>query len=202
MAILYLPRKIVAFKDFMSSLVEGFKIMVPAVAVLIFAWTLKGLVEQLNIATFVTGIFNSSSAATIFLPVIVFLVACILGFSTGTSWGTMGILIPIIVPMCANIPTTMTICIAAIMAGAVCGDHISPISDTTIMSSSGAQSNHINHVETQMQYAVVVIAVTAVSYIIAGIVQAWYISLPIAIALMVGTILAIRAYEKKKATAK
>ncbi len=199
MALLYIPRKIITAREYMNSLVEGFKVMIPAITVLIFAWTLKGLVDQLNIAHFVQSIFDSNSSVSIFLPLIVFLIACVLGFSTGTSWGTMGILIPIIVPMCSSMPTIMTICISASMAGAVCGDHISPISDTTIMSSAGAQSNHINHVETQMEYAIPVIVVSAVSYVIAGIVKSWYIALPIAIVLMLAVILALSAISKKKA---
>ena len=191
MAIMYIPRKVVSAREFINCLVEGFKVMIPAITVLIFAWTLKGLVDQLSIGTFVQGIFSNSTAVSIFLPVAIFLVACLLGFSTGTSWGTMGILIPIIVPMCASMPEVMTICISATMAGAVCGDHISPISDTTIMSSAGAQCNHINHVETQMQYAVPVIAVSAVSFIIAGAVKHWYIALPISIVIMLAVIMVL-----------
>ena len=189
MAIMYIPRKVVSAREFINCLVEGFKVMIPAITVLIFAWTLKGLVDQLSIGTFVQGIFSNSTAVSIFLPVAIFLVAC--RFSTGTSWGTMGILIPIIVPMCASMPEVMTICISATMAGAVCGDHISPISDTTIMSSAGAQCNHINHVETQMQYAVPVIAVSAVSFIIAGAVKHWYIALPISIVIMLAVIMVL-----------
>ncbi len=201
MAILYIPRRIVGAREFMSCLVDGFKIMIPAITVLIFAWTLKGLVDQLSIGTFVQGLFRNSTALSVFLPVAVFLIACILGFSTGTSWGTMGILIPIIVPMCASVPDVMTICISATMAGAVCGDHISPISDTTIMSSAGAQCNHINHVETQMQYTMPVIAVSAVSYIIAGAVKQWYIALPISIVMMLAVILVLYKVSNSKKAA-
>ena len=198
MAILYIPRKIVGAREFMNCLVEGFKVMIPAITVLIFAWTLKGLVDQLDIGSFVQGLFQNSTALSVFLPVAVFLVACLLGFSTGTSWGTMGILIPIVVPMCASVPDVMTICISATMAGAVCGDHISPISDTTIMSSAGAQCNHINHVETQMQYAIPVIVVSAVSFIIAGAVKQWYIALPISIALMLAVIMVLYKVSNSK----
>ena len=198
MAILYIPRKIVGAREFMNCLVEGFKVMIPAITVLIFAWTLKGLVDQLDIGSFVQGLFQNSTALSVFLPVAVFLVACLLGFSTGTSWGTMGILIPIVVPMCASVPDVMTICISATMAGAVCGDHISPISDTTIMSSAGAQCNHINHVETQMQYAIPVIAVSAVSFIVAGAVKQWYIALPISIVLMLAVIMVLYKVSNSK----
>ena len=198
MAIMYIPRKVVSAREFINCLVEGFKVMIPAITVLIFAWTLKGLVDQLSIGTFVQGIFSNSTAVSIFLPVAIFLVACLLGFSTGTSWGTMGILIPIIVPMCASMPEVMTICISATMAGAVCGDHLSPISDTTIMSSAGAQCNHINHVETQMQYAIPVIAVSAVSFIIAGAVKHWYIALPISIVIMLAVIMVLYKVSNNK----
>lgn len=201
MALMYIPRGIVKFKDFMDSLTEGFKLMVPALIVLTLAWTLKGLVDQLDIAGFVTGVFGTSTAFNVFMPLIMFAISIFLGFSTGTSWGTMGIMIPIAVPMCFNSPTTMVICVASIMAGCVCGDHISPISDTTIMSSTGAQSNHLNHVQTQMQYAFVVIAVCVVGYIIAGVTQSALITLPISIVLLLIILQIIRKIEKKKAAA-
>ncbi|MCU6760882.1 Malate-2H(+)/Na(+)-lactate antiporter [uncultured Roseburia sp.] len=198
MLFMYVPRKIVKFQDFMGSLVEGFKLMVPALLVLTLAWTLKGLVDQLDVAAFVTGIFGQGAAFNAFMPLAMFAISIFLGFSTGTSWGTMGIMIPIAVPMCYNAPTTMVICVAAIMAGCVCGDHVSPISDTTIMSSTGAQSNHINHVQTQMQYAAVVVAVCVVGYIISGLTQSWLISLPVSIVILLAVLLFINAKEKRK----
>ncbi len=201
MLIMYVPRKIVKFGDFMSCLPEGFKLMVPALLVLTLAWTLKGLVDQLDIASFVTGIFGTGTAFNVFMPLAMFAISIFLGFSTGTSWGTMGIMIPIAVPMCYNAPTTMIICVAAIMAGCVCGDHVSPISDTTIMSSTGAQSNHINHVQTQMQYAGVVVGVCVVGYIIAGLTQSWVITLPVSIALLLVVLVIIHMAEKKKGAA-
>lgn len=201
MAILYLPRKIISASYFADSIVDGFKVMVPSISVLILAWTLKGMVDQLDVASFVTGVFANNTALAALMPLLMFIVACFLGFSTGTSWGTMGIMIPIAVPMFYGDSSMLTISIAAIMAGAVCGDHISPISDTTIMSSAGAQCNHINHVSTQMQYAFVIIAVSAVTYLLAGFVHEWYIVLPIGLILTVVTLLAIRAVTAKKQNA-
>ena len=155
MAVLYLPRKVITFKGFMDSLTEGFKLMVPAVTVLVFAWSLKGVGDALGIAAFVEGLVGSNASASIVIPALMFAVAIFLAFSTGTSWGTFAILVPIVVALFesgANMEM-MIISVSAVLAGAVCGDHISPISDTTVMSSAGAQSNHINHVSTQMQYA-------------------------------------------------
>ncbi|MBP3372761.1 MAG: Na+/H+ antiporter NhaC family protein [Clostridia bacterium] len=198
MAILYLPRKIVSFDFFAESIVDGFKVMVPSVSVLILAWTLKGLVDQLDVATYVNTLFKANSGLASFMPMLMFLVACFLGFSTGTSWGTMGILIPVAVPMFYENPQMMIIAIAAILAGSVCGDHISPISDTTIMSSAGAQCNHLNHVGTQMQYAMVMIVISAVMYLISGFVPQWQITLPLGIVLTVVVLFVLRAISNKK----
>lgn len=169
MLFLYLPRKVVTFKGFMESFVEGFKLMIPAIGILIFAWTLKGMGDALQIGTFVESIVGTSASASLFLPAVLFVVAVFLAFSTGTSWGTFAILVPIAIAMFpgADHLEMMIIAVSAVLAGAVCGDHISPISDTTVMSSAGAQSNHINHVTTQMQYAAVVAVVCIISYIIA-----------------------------------
>ena len=197
MAIMYLPRKIIAWDFFADCLVDGFKVMVPSVSVLILAWTLKGMVDQLDIATFVNTVFAANSSLAAFMPMFMFLVACFLGFSTGTSWGTMGIMIPIAVPMFYSDSSMLTISIAAIMAGAVCGDHISPISDTTIMSSTGAQCNHLNHVATQMQYAIVIIAISAVMYLLAGFVHEWYIVLPIGIVVTLAALFFLRSWSAK-----
>ena len=169
--------------------------MVPAILILTFAWTLKAMTDSLGAAEYVANVMQSAAGGLLnFLPAIIFLVGCFLAFATGTSWGTFGILIPIVVDAFqATNPTLMTIAISACMAGAVCGDHCSPISDTTIMASAGAQCEHVNHVTTQLPYAVTAAAVSFVSYIIAGFVQSAWIALPIAIALMVATMFVIRA---------
>ncbi|WP_432628792.1 Na+/H+ antiporter NhaC family protein [Brotaphodocola sp.] len=176
---LYLPRKVITFKDFMGSFVEGFKLMIPAIGILIFAWTLKGMGDALEIGTFVENAVGASASASLLLPAILFLVAIFLAFSTGTSWGTFAILVPIAIAMFPGTDKLemMIISVSAVLAGAVCGDHVSPISDTTVMSSAGAQSNHINHVTTQMQYAAVVAVVCFIGYIIAGVSQSWWIAL-------------------------
>ena len=198
MALLYLPRKVVSFKEFMNSLVEGAKLMLPAILILTFAWTLKGMGDNLGIADFVNGTVGSNATASIFIPAIMFGIALFLAFSTGTSWGTFSILVPIVVSMFAGADDKMmVIAVSAVLAGAVCGDHVSPISDTTIMSSSGAQSNHINHVSTQMQYAMVVAVVCVIGYIIAGICKNWLITLLLSAALLVAVLLFINAREKK-----
>ena len=194
MLILYLPRKVVTFKGFMDSLAEGFKLMVPAVTILIFAWSLKGVGDALGLADFVGHIVGDNASASIFIPVVMFAAAVFLSFSTGTSWGTFAILVPIATAMFAGGADLemMVISVSSVLAGAVCGDHISPISDTTVMSSAGAQSNHINHVSTQMQYAAVVAAVCLVGYVIAGIVHIWWVVLGISLLLLTGVLLVIR----------
>lgn len=170
MMLLYLPRKVVDFKGFMESLVEGFKLMIPAITILIFAWSLKGIGDAMGLAEFVGGIVGENASASIFIPVVLFAVAIFLSFSTGTSWGTFAILVPIATGMFAGNTSLemMIISVSAVLAGAVCGDHVSPISDTTVMSSAGAQSNHLNHVSTQMQYAAIVAGVCMVGYIYCG----------------------------------
>ncbi|HIU26362.1 MAG TPA: Na+/H+ antiporter NhaC family protein [Candidatus Copromorpha excrementigallinarum] len=192
--IFYMARRLLSFKECMACVPEGFKAMVPAILILTFAWTLKAMTDSLGAADFV-GDFMSTSASSLmsFLPAIIFLVGCCLAFATGTSWGTFGILIPIVVSVFAGADDTMMIMsISAAMAGAVCGDHCSPISDTTIMASAGAQCNHINHVNTQLPYAITVAAVSFVSYIIAGFIKIIWIALPIAVVLMFLTLLVIR----------
>ena len=187
------------FSVFMSGLVDGFKLMVPAVTVLIFAWTLKGVGDVLEIGTFVGGAVGSHAAASLLAPAIMFLVALFLGFSTGTSWGTFAILVPIVVSLFsgANLEM-MIISVSAVLAGAVCGDHVSPISDTTIMSSAGAQCNHINHVQTQMQYAMVVAGVCVIGYIIAAVCKNWIIALVASLAILIGALYLIRWLLDKK----
>ena len=204
---LYLPRKVITFKDFMGSFVEGFKLMIPAIGILIFAWTLKGMGDALEIGTFVENAVGASASASLLLPAILFLVAIFLAFSTGTSWGTFAILVPIAIAMFPGTDKLemMIISVSAVLAGAVCGDHVSPISDTTVMSSAGAQSNHINHVTTQMQYAAVVAVVCFIGYIIAGVSQSWWIALgsSLVILLVVLTVMKrlFAAREKKRVAA-
>ena len=191
--IFYMVRRVLSFKECMSALPEGFKAMVPAILILTMAWSLKSMTDSLGAAPYVEALVKGSAAGLMnFLPAIVFLVGCVLAFASGTSWGTFGILIPIVVDAFAADQTMMIIAISACMAGAVCGDHCSPISDTTIMASAGAQSNHINHVNTQLPYAITVAAVSFVTYIVAGFVKTAWISLPVGIVLMVATLFVIR----------
>ena len=200
MMILYLPRKVVTFKGFMDSFVEGFKMMIPAIAILIFAWSLKGMGDALEISTFVKNIVGSNTSASVILPAILFVVAVFLSFSTGTSWGTFAILVPIAIAMFPGSENLqmMIISVSAVLAGAVCGDHISPISDTTVMSSAGAQSNHINHVTTQMQYAAVVAVISFIGYIIAGFIHIWWVVLGISLVLLLVTLTVIKKISEGK----
>ena len=192
---LYQVRRVLKFSECMACIPEGFKSMVPAILILSFAWTLKAMTDSLGADVYVATVVASNARSFLnFLPAIIFIVGCFLAFATGTSWGTFGILIPIVVAVFENSnPDLMIISISACMAGAVCGDHCSPISDTTIMASAGAQCEHVNHVTTQLPYAVTAAAVSFISYIIAGFVQSAWIALPIAIALMVVTMFVIRA---------
>lgn len=197
--ILYLSRRVISFKDFMDSVPEGGKLMMPAVIILVLAWTLKGMTDQLGIGDFIAATVNLNSGMIRFVPVIIFLIAIFIAFSSGTSWGTFAILVPIVVNMFAGSDETMmVISISAVLAGAVCGDHVSPISDTTIMSSSGAQCNHINHVQTQMQYAAVVIAACVIGYVIAGFTKNWWITLILSLAILTTILILIRKYTDRK----
>ena len=198
-AILYLPRKIMNYKEFFNALSDGFKAMVPAMLILTFAWTLSGVTGQMGATVFVAEfVRTSASHMANFLPAIVFLIGTGLAFATGTSWGTFGVLLPIV---CSVFPSgeLMVIAVAACLAGAVCGDHCSPISDTTIMASTGGQCDHINHVNTQLPYALTCAGVSFVGYIIAGFVQNAWIVLPISLAMMFITLLIIKATQKKTA---
>ena len=196
--VFYAVRKVLRFSDSMACIPEGFKAMVPAILILTFAWTLKAMTDSLGAAPFVASVMNSAAGGLMnLLPAIIFLVGCFLAFATGTSWGTFGILIPIVVAVFQGTnETMMIISISACMAGAVCGDHCSPISDTTIMASAGAQCNHVNHVSTQLPYAMTVAAVSCITYVIAGILQNAVICLVILIALQIGVLLAIKAITK------
>ncbi|MBE7053834.1 MAG: Na+/H+ antiporter NhaC family protein [Ruminococcaceae bacterium] len=201
--IYFLIRRTLTFKDCMDSIPEGFKAMVPAILILTCAWTLKTMTDSLGAKVYIAEFVRLYATAFIpLLPAIVFLIAVGLSFSTGTSWGTFGILIPIVLAVFGgSIENEISvIAISAAMAGAVCGDHCSPISDTTIMASAGGQCNHINHVSTQLPYAITVAIVSCVSYIIAGYIQNVWICLPIALILMAATIFGIKLVtERKKA---
>lgn len=192
--VFYMLRRVLSFRDCMNSLPEGFKAMVPAILILVFAWSLKAMTDSLGAAAFVENAMRSAAGGLMnILPAIIFLVGCGLAFATGTSWGTFGILIPIVVAVFENSdPELMIISISACMAGAVCGDHCSPISDTTIMASAGAQCDHVNHVTTQLPYAVLAAAVSFVTYLVAGFVKTAWIALPVGFLLMLTTLLVIR----------
>ena len=184
--IFYLCRRAITLKGGMECLPEGFKAMVPAILILTFAWTLKAMTDSLGAGAYVEGLVKGSAEGLMsFLPAVVFLVACFLAFATGTSWGTFGILIPIVVDVfSATDSTLMIISISACMAGAVCGDHCSPISDTTIMASAGAQCDHVRHVSTQLPYAIFVAVISFVVYILAGFTKSAWISLPVGMLLV------------------
>ena len=205
--IYFMCRKVLKFTECMEAIPAGFKQMVPAILILVFAWTLKTMTGMLNASDFVAGLVENATAVKILLPVLLFVVAIGLSFATGTSWGTFGILIPIVigvfgkqletVAQTGSIPTMVIICISACLAGAVCGDHCSPISDTTIMASTGAQCDHVNHVSTQLPYAMTVAAVSAVGYILAGFVQNVFVVLGVYIVLMLATLFVIKAVTEK-----
>lgn len=204
----YLCRGVLRFTECMDSIAAGFKQMVPAILILTFAWTLKTMTNHLDAGVFVSGLVESATALSILLPLILFVVAIGLAFATGTSWGTFGILIPIVtsvfsaelanVAETGEIPSMVIICISACLAGAVCGDHCSPISDTTIMASTGAQCDHVNHVSTQLPYALTVGAVCAVGYLLSGFVQNVFVVLGFSIVLMFAVLFAIRFFMNRK----
>ena len=192
--IFYMIRRVVNFRDCMGCIPEGFKAMVPAIMILTFAWTLKAMTDSLGAAVFVEEAMRSvAGGIEVILRAIIFLVGCGLAFATGTSWGTFGILIPIVVAVFEkSSPEMMIISMSACMAGAVCGDHCSPISDTTIMASAGAQCDHVTHVSTQLPYAIVAAAVSFVTYIVAGFVKTAWIALPVGIVLMLIVLFVIK----------
>lgn len=192
--IFYMIRRVVNFRDCMGCIPEGFKAMVPAIMILTFAWTLKAMTDSLGAAVFVEEAMRSvAGGIEVILPAIIFLVGCGLAFATGTSWGTFGILIPIVVAVFEkSSPEMMIISMSACMAGAVCGDHCSPISDTTIMASAGAQCDHVTHVSTQLPYAILAAAVSFVTYIVVGFVKTAWIALPVGIVLMLIVLFVIK----------
>ncbi|SFP01857.1 transporter, NhaC family [Oscillibacter sp. PC13] len=191
--IYYFIRRSMSFREMMGCIPEGFKAMVPAIMILTFAWSLKAMTDSLGAKFFVRDfVWSNAASFQMFLPAIVFVIGCLLAFATGTSWGTFGMLIPIVQNVFPMDNPLSIVCISACMAGAVCGDHCSPISDTTIMASAGAQCDHVNHVSTQLPYAMTAAAVSFVSYIIAGFVPNAFIAMPAAIALMLGTLAVIK----------
>ena len=195
---MYIPRKIMTFKEFMDNFTKGMQQMITSGCILMLAWTIGGVCRDLlSTPVFVKTFIETTGLPGALLPALVFILAAFLSFSTGTSWGTFGILIPIVVSTFSGTNhTMMIISISACMAGAVCGDHCSPISDTTIMASAGAQCSHINHVSTQLPYVLVVAAVSCITYIIAGFVQSPVLPLVIGIVLMVGTLFGIKYLMK------
>ena len=201
LTILYLvARRVITFKTAMNAIPKGFCAMVPAIIILVFARTLGGITRSMLGADIFVKLAIGSAAESLqaLLPAVIFLIALGLAFATGTSWGTFGILLPIVITVFSGAGEILIIAMSACLAGAVCGDHCSPISDTTIMASAGAQCNHVNHVSTQLPYALTVAGVSTVAYILAGFVQNWMIVLPIAIVLMIATLLIIKAATKNK----
>lgn len=198
--IFYLCRRVLSFRKCMDCVPEGFRLMVPAIMILTCAWTLKAMTDSLGATIFISQwIRGSAGAFALFLPAVIFLIAVGLSFSTGTSWGTFGILIPIVLGVFgAQDGVITTIAISACMAGAVCGDHCSPISDTTIMASAGAQCDHITHVSTQLPYALLVAAVSFVGYVLCGFIQSAWVVLPICIVLLFAVLWGIKLVQKKQ----
>ena len=198
--IYYFVRKSMPFKEMMGCIPEGFKAMVPAILILTFAWTLKGMTDSLGAKYFVRDFVRSAEHLQMFLPVIVFVIGCLLAFATGTSWGTFGILIPIVQNVFSMDSPLAIICISACMAGAVCGDHCSPISDTTIMASAGAQCDHVNHVSTQLPYAISCAVISGTSYLLAGVLAInglpGIIALPVGIVLMLGFLVVMKNRQR------
>ena len=194
-----LIRKVINFKEAMETVPQGFIAMVPAILILTFATALKNMTGELGAAFFVGDMMNSFPAFLAkLLPAVIFIVACVLAFATGTSWGTFGILIPIVTAMFDATDPLFVVGISACLAGAVCGDHCSPISDTTIMSSAGAECEHINHVSTQIPYAIYVAVVSFVCFILAGFIPNALIMLPLSFAIMIGSLFATKYIVKQR----
>ena len=193
----FIARRLVTFKQAMECIPKGFKAMVPAILILTLATSLKNMTGLLESDSFVQGALANAGGLNNFLPAIIFLVACGISFATGTSWGTFGILIPIVLAIFPVGSQLGIICMSACLAGSVCGDHCSPISDTTIMSSAGAQCDHINHVSTQLPYSLTVAAISFICYLISGFLPNWYITLPLGVLLTVATVFVIKFTTKK-----
>ena len=196
----YLPRRVIGFKDFMNSVPEGGKLMMPPILILVLAWTLKGMTDALGIGDFVRQAVSLNEGLMRFVPLLIFCIAIFIAFSSGTSWGTFAILIPIAMAVFGGEASNlMVVTVSAILAGAVCGDHVSPISDTTILSSTGAQCNHIEHVSTQMPYALLVAGCALVGYIVSGFADNGWLGLLIGAVLLFASLLSIWALSKKRA---
>lgn len=200
MLLFYMARRVMTFTEFMECVPKGFEAMIAPILILTFAWSLKAMTDSMGASTYVAGIIENSAGALVnFLPMIIFLIGCGLAFATGTSWGTFGILIPIVVAAFQETdPQLMIISMSACMAGAVCGDHCSPISDTTIMASAGAQCFHLNHVNTQLPYAITVAGISAVTFIVAGFTRNMFICWIVGAVLIVGTLMFAKKREQKK----
>lgn len=198
--VLYMARRVMTFSEFMECVPQGFVSMITPILILTFAWALKAMTDSLGAAPYVAGLIENSAGALVnFLPAIIFMIGCFLAFATGTSWGTFGILIPIVVSAFQETdPQLMIIAMSACMAGAVCGDHCSPISDTTIMASAGAQCFHLNHVNTQLAYALTVAAIATVSFIIAGFTRSAVFGWIVGIALVIVVLFILKKREQKK----
>lgn len=198
--IFYMARRVMSFTEFMECVPKGFEAMIAPILILTFAWSLKAMTDSLGAATYVAGLIEGSAGALVnFLPMIIFLIGCGLAFATGTSWGTFGILIPIVVAAFQETdPQLMIISMSACMAGAVCGDHCSPISDTTIMASAGAQCFHLNHVNTQLPYALTVAGISAVAFVVAGMTRNIFISWIVGVVVLIGVLILAKKHEQKK----
>ncbi|MEE0434805.1 MAG: Na+/H+ antiporter NhaC family protein [Peptococcaceae bacterium] len=198
--IFYMIRRVMSFSEFMECVPKGFEAMIAPILILTFAWSLKAMTDSMGAASYVAGLIESSAGALVnFLPMIIFLIGCGLAFATGTSWGTFGILIPIVVAAFQETdPQLMIISMSACMAGAVCGDHCSPISDTTIMASAGAQCFHLNHVNTQLPYAITVAAISALTFVVAGFTRNMFICWIVGAVLLVGVMFLAKKHEAKK----
>ena len=198
--IFYMVRRVMSFTEFMECVPKGFEAMIAPILILTFAWSLKAMTDSLGAATYVAGLIEGSAGTLVnFLPMIIFLIGCGLAFATGTSWGTFGILIPIVVAAFQETdPQLMIISMSACMAGAVCGDHCSPISDTTIMASAGAQCFHLNHVNTQLPYALTVAGISAVAFVVAGMTRNIFISWIVGVVVLIGVLILAKKHEQKK----
>ena len=198
--IFYMVRRVMSFTEFMECVPKGFEAMIAPILILTFAWSLKAMTDSLGAATYVAGLIEGSAGTLVnFLPMIIFLIGCGLAFTTGTSWGTFGILIPIVVAAFQETdPQLMIISMSACMAGAVCGDHCSPISDTTIMASAGAQCFHLNHVNTQLPYALTVAGISAVAFVVAGMTWNIFISWIVGVVVLIGVLILAKKHEQKK----
>ena len=201
LTVVYLvARKVITFQQAMECVPKGFVAMISPILILTLAVSLKAMINSLGAAAYVQDLmFSASNFLYSLLPAVIFLVACVLAFASGTSWGTFGILIPVVTAVFPTDSPLLIIGISACCAGAVCGDHCSPISDTTIMASAGAQCNHLNHVSTQLPYAVTVASVSFVGFIVAGFVQNVYVTLAVSTVLMLAVLFCIRSIEAKKA---